>query len=230
MADAMLPLYIKKYSMDLVIASYCHLWDNKAIVNNRLVYYQENILMFADFIKFVYKQEAINYPKFYKMDSLSKLGFLAAELVFKASAIEGYRPETIGIVVSNSSASLDTDMAHCGTIDDRSSYFPSPSIFVYTLPNIVIGEICIKNKIKGENAFFITEKFDGKLMAGYISELFINKRVEACLCGWTELRGNTYNAMMALVKPSGHRNDADISGTAPLPFNAENLNLIMTHN
>jgi hypothetical protein len=200
-------------------------------VNDRLVFYQENILKFADFIKSVYKQEQINYPKFYKMDAISKLGFLAAELVLKEATIEGYPPEAVGVVMSNSSSSLDTDMAHNETIKDRSSYFPSPSVFVYTLPNIVIGEVCIKNKIKGENAFLISEAFDGKLLSGYVEELFISERVEACLCGWVEVLGDNCNAMMVLVEQSGRRSDeGNVPGFRFMPFNAENLKLIMTRN
>ena len=216
--------------MDLEITSYCHLYDNRVVVNDRLIFYQENILMFADFIKSVYKQEQINYPKFYKMDSLSKLGFLAAELVLKEPALEGCRPETVGVVLSNSSASLDTDLAHYESIRNRSSYFPSPSVFVYTLPNIVTGEICIRNKFKGENAFLITETFNGQLIYDYVSELFVNERVEACLCGWTELMGNSYNGLMALVKPSIHLRNKAPGTFSPLPFNTHNLNLIMKHN
>ncbi|MCX6266542.1 MAG: 3-oxoacyl-ACP synthase, partial [Bacteroidetes bacterium] len=186
--------------MDLFITSYSHLHDNNVIVNGRLIFYQENIVKFADFIKTVFKQEQIVYPRFYKMDSISKLGFLAVELVLKEKAIEGYRPEEVGVVLSNSSSSLDTDIAHSETVKDRSNYFPSPSVFVYTLPNIVIGEICIRHKIKGENVFLISESFNAKLLYDYVSELFESKRVEACMCGWVEVMGNKCNAMVALVE------------------------------
>ena len=230
MADAMLPLFFRKINMDLLITSYCHLHDNKVIVNDRLFFYQENILKFADFIKSVYKQEKVDYPKFYKLDPISKVGFLAAELVLKETTIEGYHPEKVGVVLSNSSSSLDTDIAHNETIKNRSSYFPSPSVFVYTLPNIVIGEICIKNRIKGENIFLISETFNGKLLCDYVNELFINERVDACLCGWVEVMGNNCNALMVLVEQAGRNRNEGVTGFRFLPFNAENLNLIITLN
>jgi hypothetical protein len=216
--------------MGQIITSYSHLHDNKVIVNGRIIFYQENILKFADFVKTVFKQEQFIYPRFYKMDAISKLGFLATELVLKEKTIEGYLPEAMGIVLSNSSASLDTDIAHNETIKDRSSYFPSPSVFVYTLPNIAIGEVCIKNKIKGENAFLISEAFDGKLLFDYVNELFKSKRVEACLCGWVEVMANNCNAMVALVENTGAALDGRSSGFEPMLFNEENLNLIMTRN
>ncbi len=230
MADAMQPSYTRKIKMGQIITSYSHLHDNKVIVNGRIIFYQENILKFADFVKTVFKQEQFIYPRFYKMDAISKLGFLATELVLKEKTIEGYLPEAMGIVLSNSSASLDTDIAHNETIKDRSSYFPSPSVFVYTLPNIAIGEVCIKNKIKGENAFLISEAFDGKLLFDYVNELFKSKRVEACLCGWVEVMANNCNAMVALVENTGAALDGRSSGFEPMLFNEENLNLIMTRN
>jgi len=216
--------------MERIITSYCHLHDNKVIVNDRLLFYQENIVKFAEILKAVYKQEKINYPKFYKMDAISKLGFMAAELVLKDRTIEGYRPETVGVVLSNSSSSLDTDIAHNETIKDRSAYYPSPSVFVYTLPNIVIGEVCIRHKIKGENAFLISEAFDGKMLSGYVDELFINRRVDACLCGWIEVLGDKCNALAVLVENDDRGRSGENSGFKPLLFNVKNLNLLMTHN
>ncbi len=225
--DAMQPFCIRKINMERIITSYSHLCDNKVVVNGRIIFYQENILKFADFVKTVFKQEQVVYPKFYKMDAISKLGFLATELVLKEKTLEGYRPAAVGVVFSNSSSSLDTDIAHNETIKDRSGYYPSPSVFVYTLPNIVIGEVCIRHKIKGENAFLISEAFSGKLLLDYVEELFNNKRVDACLCGWIEVMGNKCNAMAVLVENHDHASGYRVAGFTPMHFNIENLNLIM---
>jgi len=216
--------------MDRIITSYSHLYDNTVIMNGRFIFYQENISKFADFVKTVFKQEQIVYPKFYKMDAVSKLGFLATELVLKGKKTDGYRPEEVGVVLSNSSSSLDTDLAHNETIKDRSAYFPSPSVFVYTLPNIVIGEICIRHKIKGENVFLVSESFNGKLLYDYVEELFNSERVEACLCGWVEVMGDNCNAMVALVEKTDRGLIGTASGFNPLIFNVENLNFIMKRN
>ena len=216
--------------MDRIITSYSHLRNNKVIVNDRIIFYQENIIKFADFVKTDFKQEQIVYPRFYKMDAIGKLGFLATELVLKVKKIEGYRPEAVGVVLSNSSSSLDTDLAHNETVKDRSAYFPSPSVFVYTLPNIVIGEVCIRHQIKGENAFLISEAFNGKMLFDYVDELFNSERVEACLCGWVEVLGNNCNAMVALVENIDQDLKGGGTGFNSMLFNAENLNLIMTRN
>ena len=216
--------------MNLNITSYSHIQDNKVIVNGRIIFYRENIIKFADFVKTVFKQEQIVYPKFYKMDAIAKLGFLATELVLKEKTIEGYRPEKVGVVLSNSSASLDTDIAHNETIKNRSSYFPSPSVFVYTLPNIVIGEVCIRNNIKGENAFLISEAFNSKLLYDYVNELFNNDFVDVCLCGWVEVMGDNFNALVALIENFTMGLNGGNSLFDPMPFNVKNLNLIMKNN
>ena len=230
MEDAMQQFYIRKTKMNRIITSYSVLHDNKVIVNGRLLFYRENIIKFADFVKAVVKQEQFAYPKFYKMDSISKLGFLAAELVLREKTITGYSPLEVGMVMSNSSSSLDTDIAHNETINNRSAYFPSPSVFVYTLPNIIIGEVCIRHQIKGENAFLISETFDGKLLCTYVDELFNNGRVAACLCGWVEVLGNNSTAMVVLVENPDQSQVSESSGLKPMLFNAENLNFIMKRN
>ena len=186
--------------MDLYITTYILISEKKVIVDDQLRFYKENFINFADFIKSLYKQEGIVYPKFYKMDNLSKLGFMAAELILGKRDTNSFRKEETGIVLANSSASLDTDIIHQESIKDRSRYFPSPSVFVYTLPNIVIGEICIKHKIKGENAFFVSETFEPQILVNYVSEMMGSNRVQACLCGWVEMMGGKYEALMCLVE------------------------------
>ncbi len=224
----MLLPYIRNYNMELTVTSFCHIHENKVIVNDNLLFFQGNFINFADFIKTVYKQEQINYPKFYKMDSVSKLGFLATDLVLKARTIAGYASEAVGIIFSNSSSSLDTDVAHHETICDRSNYFPSPSVFVYTLPNIVIGEVCIKHKIKGENAFLVSESFDPQMIFNIVHEHFENNRMEACLCGWVEMMGNKFNALVMLVEKDGRAHDT--ASFAPIAFNVTKMKELFEHN
>ncbi len=97
------------------------------------------------------------------MDNLSKLGWLASEIMLKDKFKPHiYKPEDIGILLANANSSLDDDIKYYYSVKD----IPSPSLFVYTLPNIVIGEICIRNNFKGDHAFFIQNAFD----AGFIEQ------------------------------------------------------------
>jgi hypothetical protein len=155
----------------------------------------------ASFFAEAYKYLGLNYPKFYKMDNLCKLGFLGAELLLDGKNLQ--QPDTaegMGIVLFNAASSVDTDRNYQQSIRNRSEYFPSPSVFVYTLANIVVGEICIRHKLYGENAFFIEEKFNASRMFSYVKQLFDEDAVKSCLTGWIEQEGDRYEGMMVLVE------------------------------
>jgi hypothetical protein len=201
-----------------------------AVVRNEKVEANDEIFVnFAAFIKALYKKEAISYPKFYKMDNLSKLGFLGTEMLLKdTSFLDRYKNEEIGIVIMNSSSSLDTDLSYNETIKDKSSYFPSPSVFVYTLPNILIGEICIRHKIKGENAFLVSEKFDPGKIVETVRLLLGKDYAQACLCGWVEVLGVKFESVLFLVEK-----EKTITGFNPevtnSPFTIESLTHFYQH-
>jgi hypothetical protein len=151
------------------------------------------------FLTEVYEAAGIVYPKFYKMDVLSQLGFLAAEFVLQG--LQGYGPEDVGVVLSNANSSLDTDIRYYKSVADM----PSPALFVYTLPNIVIGEICIRHGFKGENSFFVFKAFHATFIKEYVSALLADGSIQACLCGWVDVLGETYDAALFLVERAGER-------------------------
>lgn len=137
----------------------------------------------------VYKHLGLDYPKFFKMDDLSKYGILAADYLFKGyNWKQGYEDTDIGIILSNASGSLDTDVEFNKTINNKELFFPSPAIFVYTLSNIVMGEICIRYKIKGENIFLLSETLPGEQLANYATHLLDVKNARAVIVGWAEYR------------------------------------------
>ena len=117
------------------------------------------------------------------MDNLSKLAFLTAELLLK-SEISEEQENNIALVFANKSSSLDTDVKYQDSIVDSENYFPSPAVFVYTLPNICIGEISIKHQLKSENTFFIFDSFDSEFMTNYSNLLLNTNKAEKVLCGW----------------------------------------------
>ena len=121
------------------INKYCIIRDNRVFIDGQVVFSGEREEAFSGFIKKIYKHFKLDYPKFFKMDKLSKLGFITAALLLKNVDLHtNYKNHEIGIILANSASSLDTDINHQGTINDRSDYFPSPAVFVYTLPNIMI--------------------------------------------------------------------------------------------
>ena len=149
------------------------------------------------------------------MDNLSKLGWLATEILLKDNFnAVACKAEEVGIVLSNANASLDTDIKYYETAKD----IASPALFVYTLPNIVIGEISIRHHFKGENAFFISEKFDAEFIEQYVSGLLNNNILQCCICGWVELLEDQYKAVLFLVENE--------PGSPKKLFTKENLNKI----
>ena len=179
------------------ITAHCCITQKKVYKNGILLLSDETGSDTTDFLLSAYKYFNVDYPKFYKMDNLCKLGFLAVELLLKEKRIaEEYSPETVGIVLSNANSSLDADLNYFETVKN----IPSPAQFVYTLPNIVIGEIGIRHRCKGENAFFVCGRFDVDLMQFYVQDLFNRKRVDACISGWVECLGEEYKAVVYLVE------------------------------
>lgn len=137
---------------------------------------------FKLFAKQLYKHKQLDYSKFFKMSQLCKLGFLATELLL--SGIEREKdPALISVVLANSSSSLHSDEVYQRTV----GHIPSPSSFVYTLPNIMIGEICIRHGIKGEGTFFIQEQFDRDFIFDYVSDLFKNQKTSMSIAGWVDI-------------------------------------------
>jgi len=171
-------------------------------VDGREVYRMEVNPDFSDFMRQSAKHFEMKYPKFAKMDNLGKLGFLSAEILFRDNEfLSRYKGNRIGIIFQNGSSSLSTDFKHQATIEDKENYFPSPAVFVYTLPNIVIGEICIRHHINGENNLFVFETFQPDFLYNYIRELFENNRIDGCLAGWLDYGiDNTYKSFLFLIE------------------------------
>jgi len=135
------------------------------------------------------------YPKFYKMDQLSKLGFLACEILLKDRRLsEEYPADKIAVILSNASASLDTDRKFLKS----TKQIASPALFVYTLPNIVAGEICIRHGLKGENGFFVFENFNPHFMTSYVDQV-LAKGASSCIAGWVETNGERHDVFLYLT-------------------------------
>lgn len=137
------------------------------------------------------------------MDNLSKLSFLSAELVLNKVLIPEDEND-IAIVFANQSASLDTDVKYQESIADKENYFPSPAVFVYTLPNICVGEISIKHKLQSENAFFVFDSYNSEFMSNYVNSLIESNKAEKVLCGWVEFFQDNYKAVVYLVENKGN--------------------------
>lgn len=132
----------------------------------------------------LYKQMIGNYPKFYKMDGLSRLGLVASEILLNAEKEETDKERAI--IFFNHSSSIASDRNYKESINDKDNYFPSPSIFVYTLPNIVTGEIAIRNHFHGETSFFILPDKDERMMEEILQASCRDDQSKSFLTGWID--------------------------------------------
>jgi hypothetical protein len=175
--------------------------DHRAAFLNGQVYLKNENNPALEFLDSLYDHLASPYPKYYKMDNLSKLGFLASEILLKGIDLSASNAEQIGVVLMNANSSLDTDLKYFQSTKE----IPSPALFVYTLPNIMIGEICIRNRLKGENAFFISPAFEAAFLAQYVNNLINNNILQYCICGWADLLKDEYEAFLMLVTKASNK-------------------------
>ncbi|MGB7392927.1 MAG: 3-oxoacyl-ACP synthase [Pricia sp.] len=222
------PFYIKNY---------CHIKEEAIQLDGDVLFKMVSPDL-ASFLKSAYQHFEIDYSKFFKMDRLSKLAFMAAEVLLKtpatsfekaylgkasreksafskpsegdtssgeSSSIES-SPENqnTAIVLSNRASSLDTDRKYQESISDLHNFYPSPAVFVYTLPNICIGEISIRHRLRSENSFFIFDAFNAGFLKDYAESLLDTGKADEVLCGWVDVDENHYEAFLYLVSPTGN--------------------------
>jgi hypothetical protein len=194
------------------VTSYCSIKKGHVRLNGKKIFSSED--SFPDFMERLYTQLNPDYSKFYKMDNLSKLGFLACEVLLKnKNASRNVQEYDVALVLSNSSGSLDTDSRY----NEVSKKVASPATFVYTLANIVNGEVCIRHGFKGENVFFVTPQFDTDLVCAYCDGL-LEEKSKICVAGWIEVMGNEYEAFLYVAE-----NEREALSIEHNPQNLKNL-------
>jgi len=186
--------------MSTVITRYCSITPEALIFNDKKVEIRQQESIDAYF-RTLYKSMGINYGKFYKMDPLCKLAFLCTETLLRdLDLTKKYPEDKIGIVVENRHASIISDEKHQASIQNKQDYYPSPSVFVYTLPNIMLGELCIRHTIKGENSCFLFPTFDAGFIKNYVDILFEKEHYGCCITGWIDLNTNNFSAHLFLIE------------------------------
>jgi len=138
----------------------------------------------------IYKQEIGNYPKFYKMDILSRLAFVTTELLRKGPHTTDNGQQT-PIILFNHSSSVVADRQFLDTIKDAEDFFPSPSVFVYTLPNITTGEVAIRHHLCGETSFYILPDKDEALMKQILEASLAGTSATSVISGWIDAESET---------------------------------------
>ena len=146
----------------------------------------------------LYRTEVGDYPKFFKMDTACKLGFLLAERLAEEPR---FTPrEDRAVLMFSTSGSLCNDRHY----EESVKGFPSPSLFVYTLPNIITGEIAIRNKYEGETSAYVLERFEPEQFIALVEQAFQDGVTRSAVCGWVDARADDdFTAFAFLVERDG---------------------------
>ena len=169
--------------------------SSRILLNDKEVYSSDSV-DFQDFIRSAFKTVCGPNMKFYKMDSLSKLGYVAAEVLL--DGIE-YGEEDCGLILSGVYGSLDTDIRHQQIIDTKTDASASPAVFVYTLPNVVEGEISIRHHIKGENTWFWSDDRSLSDVREYAALSMSAQDMKYCIVGHIDFLNGRYFAKFELL-------------------------------
>jgi hypothetical protein len=118
---------------------------------------------------------ATDPSRFARMDFMCRLGLMAAELLDAGfDAMPEARRDQIGVCVETFTGSLDTDVRFLRT--------PRPSLFAYTLPSTLLGEVCIRYRLKGPVLCLVSPDASGNQAVAEAAEWLRQGDADACLC------------------------------------------------
>lgn len=157
----------------------------------------------AGLLSEIYKKYVGDYPKYHKMDALSRLAFLATELLLSRGDVP--QDSKRATILFNRTSSVVADRCHLGSIAKPGEFYPSPSVFLGTLPNIATGEIAIRHGYTGETSLYITDFRDEALMEKVVSSSFSQGGFRSLICGFVDCesvdgdRGGRFEADLKIL-------------------------------
>lgn len=157
----------------------------------------------AGLLSEIYRKYVGDYPKYHKMDALSRLAFLATELLLSRGDVP--QDSKRATILFNRTSSVVADRCHLGSIAKPGEFYPSPSVFLGTLPNIATGEIAIRHGYTGETSLYITDFRDEALMGKVVSSSFSQGGFRSLICGFVDCefvdgdRGDRFEADLKIL-------------------------------
>jgi 3-oxoacyl-(acyl-carrier-protein) synthase len=120
----------------------------------------------------LFKSEA---QRFARMDWLSRLGLMAVELLdVRFETWDTHDREQAGVCVETA--------AGCLASDAEFLRLPRPTVFTYTLPSTVIGEICIRHRFKGPMLCLMSPGKSTRAAMDEAAAWLREGSARACLC------------------------------------------------
>lgn len=151
----------------------------------------------SELFKSLYKSLKLSYPKFHKMDLLSKAVMIGDHFITKSIPVKS----TPLVLLFNESSSMQSDLQH---IYQYSSYeTASPGIFVYTLPNICVGELCIKNKWNSPSSFLLMPRTNFNTYLEAVLIEMKKNQLEFAFTGFVEVVEDDIFVVLSVLRLDG---------------------------
>lgn len=113
--------------------------------------------------------------RFARMDLMCRLGLIAVELLDAGwEELPARRREGMAVCVETCVGALGTDVQFLRT--------PRPTLFTYSLPSTVLGEICIRYGFRGPGLCRITDGVSGSRLLDDATDLLERGEAESCVC------------------------------------------------
>lgn len=154
----------------------------------------------ASLLTEIFKESLADGSRFFKMDLFSRLAYVATGLLLK-DVPGGYAPEETGMLIFTLNGSVLADRKHLSTFVKPDEYYPSPAIFINTLPNVVLGEMAVTHRIKGETTLVMLPVRDEETMDSILAATLAATRPSVLITGWVDCESeNTFQAKLKLLK------------------------------
>ena len=171
----------------MYIQKSCRIHDRRVMVDGQTRFEaSDGHASGTDFLADAFRSMGIDYRKFYKMDPLSRLGFLAAELILPQPAEADPSGEEMGLICFNSTASLAADRAYQRTIP------------------------------AGETAFYVLRAFNPETICHIVRETIADAGLHRVFVGWIDIDTDRLDARAVLCVDRPHGNSPELTPEALL--------------
>lgn len=189
---------------------------DRVLVDGKILKFESSGKATAHSLTDIYREKIGDWPKFFKMDGLCQLGFVASELLLSQEERKKKDCEDRAVILFSRGGCLANDRRYQETIKSPTEYFPSPGVFVYTLSNIVTGEIAIRNKYYGETSCYLLPSREDALSGDafaptarrLLEDTFSDPVTESALGGWLDYENETaYDAQLYIIERNSDMNE-----------------------
>ena len=174
-----------------------HIRPDKVVLNGKAESYESTG---SALVSEIFKKKLLDGSRFFKMDLFSRLAYVATGLLAK-DALADYAPEDIALFIFTQNGSVLADRKHLSTFSNPEEFYPSPAVFINTLPNVVLGEIAVMNTIKGETTLVMLPCRDDALIDSIVKASLSSTRPSIMIYGWVDCDAdNSFVADLKMLK------------------------------